>query len=391
MPYTQLTEQTRGNIRVAVACSGLGHVSRGIESWAEDLASALRRAGVDVTLFRGAGLCEPWAKRVTCLRRSARITNAVGVLLRHAGGWRYGCGSPSDIEQTTFSLGLYRNVRRGFDVLHVQDYWIGRHLTALYRRGLSQARVVVGNGTAATPEQQRSFRYLQHLTPAQVEEWQQHQVEGQRSFLIPNFISTERFQPSDKQNARKVWGLPSTAFIIVCAAALRRRFKRIDYLIDEFARFEAVYRGPAVLVLAGAHEAESAELISFARTRLGHRVVILENVPRDRMASLYCAADIFTIPALNEVFGIAFIEAMSCGVPIIANDTAAMRWLGGNGGFYADLSRSGGMSDALLEIQRDNRLATLSATARQQVIDTFSEARVIPMLIEMYRSIAAVK
>jgi hypothetical protein len=40
-------------LKIAVVSSGLGHVARGIETWADDLAAALYKRGVDVTLFKG--------------------------------------------------------------------------------------------------------------------------------------------------------------------------------------------------------------------------------------------------------------------------------------------------------------------------------------------------
>lgn len=370
-----------------MACSGLGHVHRGVEAWAEDLAGALHRAGVCVTLFRAAGACEPWAELVPCLRRFDHLSAAISVPLRHAGGWRYGCGSPYEIEQTTFSLGLYWRVRRDFDILHVQDYWIGRHLETLCRRGFSRARVIVGNGTGAHPSEQGVFQYLQHLTPMQKEAWKAYKIAGQHSFLIPNFINTDRFRRACREEARRHWGVPADAFVVFCAAALRSRFKRIDYLIREFSIFESRCPRAAVLLLAGAHEAGTAELISLARELLGDRVIILENVPREKMASLYCTANVFTIPALDEVFGIAFIEAMSCGIPIIAHDTPTMRWVGGAAGLYEDLSVEGGLADALYKLQQNNLLEVLAEAARPHVSANFSETAVVPKLVEMYESV----
>jgi hypothetical protein len=58
--------------RIAVACSGLGHVHRGIEAWAADLGQALRRAGADVTLFAGARF--EGATALPCLRRTGSPT-----------------------------------------------------------------------------------------------------------------------------------------------------------------------------------------------------------------------------------------------------------------------------------------------------------------------------
>jgi hypothetical protein len=40
-------------MKIAIASSGLGHVTRGIETWADDLGTALHRCGVNVTLFKG--------------------------------------------------------------------------------------------------------------------------------------------------------------------------------------------------------------------------------------------------------------------------------------------------------------------------------------------------
>jgi hypothetical protein len=41
------------NVRIAIASSGLGHVARGIESWAADLGKALAERGERIALFKG--------------------------------------------------------------------------------------------------------------------------------------------------------------------------------------------------------------------------------------------------------------------------------------------------------------------------------------------------
>src|SRR5258708_7530379 len=80
--------------RVAVASSGLGHIPRGIETWAADTARALRRAGRDVTLFQGAGSVTEGGQRVLpCARRFEPATQRWVRGLRRLGGWRYGFGS----------------------------------------------------------------------------------------------------------------------------------------------------------------------------------------------------------------------------------------------------------------------------------------------------------
>src|SRR6266852_3195846 len=91
--------------RVAVASSGLGHIPRGIETWAADTARALRRAGQDVTLFQGDGApAEEWQQVVPCARRFEPAAQQWVRRLRRMGGWRYGFGSGYQVEQTTFTL-----------------------------------------------------------------------------------------------------------------------------------------------------------------------------------------------------------------------------------------------------------------------------------------------
>lgn len=375
-------------LRIAVACSGLGHVARGVEAWAEDLARGLHEAGADLTLFRGAGPCEPWAEVIPCMKRFDANTAAVARFFRHIGGWRYGFGSTADVEQTIFSYGLWRRIRSNFDVLHVQDAWIGRHLTMLHHLKLSRPRVVIGNGTGEGSGTLRKYDYLQHLTPAQMEHWETYRRPGQQAFLIPNFVDTGGYRPASRAEARQRWGLPQDAFIVLAVAALRKRFKRIDYLIREFRTFADQYPRPCMLVLAGGREDETDELIALGKELLGERVRFLENVPRKDMSSLYPAADLFTIPALDEVFGIAFIEAMACGLPVAANDTPVMRWVSGPAGRLGNFQDAGGLARLLVELSSSETRERAARAARPYVEENFSLRSVVSRMLEMYQAIA---
>src|SRR5689334_20370662 len=75
---TSASERARGP-RVLIACSGLGHVSRGYEVASRELARALRGA-VRMTLVRGGG---PWlggtGMRLPCLQRFGRRARLLGL------------------------------------------------------------------------------------------------------------------------------------------------------------------------------------------------------------------------------------------------------------------------------------------------------------------------
>src|SRR5947208_15918003 len=93
------TTGTHRPLRVAIASSGLGHVRRGIEAWAQDTAAALHRRGVIVSLFAGAPGPELF-KALPCMRRNGGPAAGLARVFRRLGGRRYGLGSAVDREQT---------------------------------------------------------------------------------------------------------------------------------------------------------------------------------------------------------------------------------------------------------------------------------------------------
>jgi glycosyltransferase involved in cell wall biosynthesis len=369
---------------VAIACSGLGHVQRGIEAWAADLARGLRQAGIEASLFGGAP--GPGIAAVPCLRRTGPGAIGTSRMLRHLGGWRYGFGSPYEAEQTTFALSLWHRVRQ-FDILHVQDPAIALWFERAWRRGLSRPGVIYANGTGEGEAVMRRFAHLQLLTEGARDAWLPHRPPRQAVFAIPNFIDTERFSPGDRGLARAGLGLPDGALIVLCCAAIRRFHKRIDHLLEEFA-MAAPGLGPnAMLVIAGGREADTDALIAEGTRLLGSRVRFLSDVPRERMPDLYRAADVFTLASLHEMFGIVLLEAMATGLPVLCHDAAGFRGIVGTGGLYRDLSRPGGLAGGLAALVEPAARAALAAAARGQVQARYADSVVVPEIISMYHTV----
>lgn len=371
--------------RIAVACSGLGHVQRGIEAWAADLGNALRRADVDVTLFGGGAI--EGVVPLPCLKRTGLPGVTLARIFRHLGGWRYRFGSPYDMEQTSFALSLWTRIRRGYDILHVQDPAIAMWFELAHRRGLSQPKVIYANGTGDSDDAMRRFGHLQLLTRQAYDAWKPQAPSGQDVFLIPNFVDTKRFSPGDRQAARAAFDLPPDRLIVLCCAAIRRYHKRIDHLIHEFATALRQSGRDAMLVIAGGRETDSNELIAEATALLGDRVRVLPDLPRARMPDLYRAADLFTIASLQEMFGIVLIEAMATGLPVVCHDTPDFRSIVGLAGQYQDLSVPGGLADGLTAVFDDTTRMALAAHARSQVAREYAEEVVVRNIIAMYGSV----
>ncbi|MDA8250726.1 MAG: glycosyltransferase family 4 protein [Rhodospirillales bacterium] len=371
--------------RIAVASSGLGHVRRGIESWALDLAAALGRAGQQVSLF--GGRAQPGVTALSCLPRDATAARRVAGAFRHLGGWRYGLGAPYEVEQTSFAWSLWRRVRSGYDILHLQDPLVAAWLARAHRRGLSRPRVILAHATGEKPAFLRRFANLQMLTPLQAADWQVHRAPAQKVFAVANFVDTAQFAPGDRDAARREFDLPPATTIFLCCAAIRRFHKRIDWLLQEFARAQRELAAPALLVVAGGREEETEELVAMGRALLGGGVRFLVGVPRERMPLLYQAADVFVLPSLWEMFSIALLEAMATGLPVICHDTPAFRFAAGPAALYRDLERPGTLAAGVLELAAAGPRRALAAAARRHVEANFSEPVVVAQILAMYRSV----
>jgi 1,2-diacylglycerol 3-alpha-glucosyltransferase len=378
-----------GSARVVVAASGLGHVARGIEAWAADLGRALAARGVAVTVCKGGGRAEePFERVLPCWQREAGKTRRLLDWLPRRVSWRIGLGSGYGVEQNTFALQLLRHLRREqADVLHVQDPQVALIVQRARRVGLVSTRTILAHGTEEPLAFQRKITYLQHLAPWHLEEARAAGVWRPTWTAIPNFIDTELFRLGPSVELRKELGIPAEGLVVLTAAAIKRQHKRIDYLLDEFARLRQAHPAlPVWLVVAGGWEPETDELVERGRELLGERVRFLVRFPRQRMPELYRCADLFALCSLKEMMPIALLEATASGLPCLVNRHPVLHWMIGPGGNAVDMAAPGALAAALQPLLCHHaERRRLGALARVHCVEHFSRDRVVDQILDYYR------
>ena len=101
--------------------------------------------------------------------------------------------------------------------------------------------------------------------------------------------------------------------------------KGIDVLLRAVAHLEGRFR---VLVIGGDGKdlARKAELAALAaELRLLDKITFLDAVPHGELPLYYNAADICVVPSYYESFGLVAVEAMACGIPVIASRVGGLK------------------------------------------------------------------
>jgi glycosyltransferase involved in cell wall biosynthesis len=99
-------------------------------------------------------------------------------------------------------------------------------------------------------------------------------------------------------------------------------------------------------------------------------------VPNAELQSIYNSADVFLSPSLiSEVLPYVLIEAMSCGLPVIATGLGGNKEAVGNAGLLVPPGDVKSLSKAMLFLaQNPDKRETLSILARKRVLNLFSES-----------------
>jgi len=100
------------------------------------------------------------------------------------------------------------------------------------------------------------------------------------------------------------------------------RVKRLPLLIRAHTRALRRLATPAPLVLVGGHpgEWEGEHPLTVARAMGNDQVFFAGWWPHERLPGAMNAADVLVLPSVAESFGLALVEAMACGLPVIAAD-----------------------------------------------------------------------
>ncbi|NEX13685.1 MAG: N-acetyl-alpha-D-glucosaminyl L-malate synthase BshA [Prosthecochloris sp.] len=174
-----------------------------------------------------------------------------------------------------------------------------------------------------------------------------HEIE-----VIPNFVDTELFhRQSNSAEIREQLGLDGEKVCIHISNF--RPVKRIRDVLKTF--YTVVKKIPATLLLVGDGPERSEAEVWARENGIERHVRFLGKI--DDIVPLLSVSDLMLMPSSGESFGLAALEAMACGVPVIVTDTGGFPEFISNGrhGYLVELGNVGRMSEKALELLTDTR------------------------------------
>jgi len=203
--------------------------------------------------------------------------------------------------------------------------------------------------------------------------------------VVHNGVDITRFRAADRTMAaelRRRAGAPGRPLILAVGGIEPR--KGSDTLVRAIAALRRAGRRPVLAVIGGHsfqdyryYQEQVLASLPDLGLRLDEDVVLLGTVPDAELPAWYAAADVLAFPSTKEGWGLAVLEAMSAGLPVVTSDLPVFREYlrPGRDALMVPVDDAPALAAALAAVLDDQRLADELRSAGLAVCERFSWAR----------------
>ncbi|HSR25079.1 MAG TPA: glycosyltransferase family 1 protein, partial [Candidatus Eisenbacteria bacterium] len=203
-------------------------------------------------------------------------------------------------------------------------------------------------------------------------------VPAGRIAVVPNGVNADLFRPLPDHRRR-----PGR---IVATASADVPLKGLDPLLRAFAMLRG--RRPAELVVVGRPRAGGPIPRLLDELQLNGSVRFVSGVPDEKLVALYAEAEAAVVPSLYEGFSLPAVEAMACGLPLVATTAGALPEVVGDAALLVPPGDPCALADELTALLADAGLRRrLGERGRERVLSRFTWEASARATVERYREV----
>lgn len=199
--------------------------------------------------------------------------------------------------------------------------------------------------------------------------------------VVPNFINFEKHEKIIFTDCQRDIMAEENEFIITHVSNFRK-VKRIDDVVKVFYNLQK--KIPAKLMMVG--EGPEKEVAEEMCQELGieEKVVFFGN--SDEVFKILCFTDVFLLPSEKESFGLAALEAMACGVPVISTNTGGLPEVNvqAESGYLSDVGNVEEMTQNTLKILKDKNTLKQFKRNAKATASKFDIHKIVPIYEKLY-------
>ncbi|SFC07318.1 N-acetyl-alpha-D-glucosaminyl L-malate synthase BshA [Zunongwangia mangrovi] len=199
--------------------------------------------------------------------------------------------------------------------------------------------------------------------------------------VIPNFIDVSKYQQKGFKDCQREMMAEGDEKIITHISNFRK-VKRIQDTVKVFYEIQKKIKCRLMMVGEGPEKERAEDLVD----ELGIQDKVMFLGQSHEIDKILCFSDLFLLTSKRESFGLAALEAMINGVPVISTNTGGLPEVNEQGvsGYLCDVGDVKGMAKRAISILNDNHtMQTFKQNARK-VAEQFDINQIVPMYEDLY-------
>lgn len=212
-----------------------------------------------------------------------------------------------------------------------------------------------------------------HCTAAK--EFMNHELGAKREITVINVgVDTQLFRPVQSE----VKYLNKGEFKILTVARLHK-YKGLNYLIAAMETIRDEMPDVHLYIMGKGQEERNLKRLT-DKLHLNKAITFLTKpIPNYEMTEIYSECDIYVQPSIIEPYGIAVLEAMACGKPVVGANVGGMRdTINEETGFLAEPGNSEEIAEYIKILYDENKRKKMGIRARKRAVEEFDWSRITP-------------